>query len=152
MLLIVTLHCHPTWIHEWMDECTVPLRSFFGFLVFYLLFSWSLPPNKQIYVYTYTQIHTQAYLHIHTYAYPHILDQYFSTILKLVTTWIKITWTQIPRIHPTWFSSSRLWKAHEPTLSVPRSVIWMPIKAVFTTLANIRVTWSFKNAMLGLHP
>ena len=153
MLLIFILHCHPTWIHGWVDECTVPLRSFFGFLDLYLLFSQSLPPNKQVHVHTYTQTHT----HKHTYVYTHT-----HTLIFWTNTFQLFSDQLLPesKLHGLRFPKSTphdsLPVGYRMFMNLhcqfPRSLIWMPTKAVLTTLANIRVTLSFKSAIFGLHP
>lgn len=108
-----------TWMGGWMYSSFEVILWILGFVFAFFLVTPSQQASTCTYIYTDT--HTQAYLCIHTYTYTHILDQYFSTVLKLVTTWIKITWTQIPKIHPTWFSSSRLWNVHEPMLFVSQN-------------------------------
>lgn len=88
MLLIFILHCHPTWIHGWVDECTYSSFEVILWILGFVFAFFLVTPSQQASTctYIYTDIHTQAYLCIHTYTYTHILDQYFPTILRLVTT------------------------------------------------------------------
>lgn len=89
MLGTIGLHHHRTWRDGWVEEYKFfggySLNSGFFIPTFFFFFSFLLPSNTQVYADTYT----------------HVLDQQVSTLLKLVTTCIRIIWIlQIPRIHP----------------------------------------------------